>query len=186
MLNHVNIMGRLTRDPELRRTESGIAVCSFSIACDRDYSGKGSEKETDFFDIVAWRNTAEFISNYFTKGRMIVLSGRLQTRTWTDKEGNKRKVTEVVAESCYFGDSKPQEGGSYQTPGNYQNPANNYGQPQNPAPNYGQQQQMGGFGGQNHSGGNYGGNQYGTYNPPAANAPGDYDLLYGDDEKLPF
>ena len=100
-------MGRLTRDPELRRTDSGTAVTSFSIAVERDYSGKdGAEKQVDFFDCVAWRSTAEFVSKYFTKGRMIVVSGRLQTRSWTDKDGNKRKAVEIVAENVYFGDSK--------------------------------------------------------------------------------
>ena len=107
MLNHVVLMGRLTRDPELRRTGSGIAVANFSIACDRDFSGKnGGEKETDFFDCTAWRNTGEFISKYFTKGRMIVVSGRLQTSSYTDKDGNKRRKVEVVADNAYFGDGK--------------------------------------------------------------------------------
>lgn len=116
MLNHITIMGRLTRDPELRRTGSGIAVASFTVAVDRDFSGKDSEKETDFIDCVAWRNTGEFISKYFTKGRMIVVSGRLQIRNWNDKDGNKRRSAEVIADSCYFGDSKKEgdnSGGSY-------------------------------------------------------------------------
>lgn len=100
MLNKIVLMGRLTRDPELRRTDSGIAVASFSLACDRDYSGKdGAEKQTDFVDIVAWRHTAEFVGKYFAKGRMAVVSGRLQIRPWTDKEGNKRRSAEIVAES---------------------------------------------------------------------------------------
>ena len=107
MLNHITIMGRLTRDPEMRRTGSGVAVTSFTIACDRDFS-KG-EKETDFIEITAWRNTAEFVSKYFTKGRMAVVSGRLQIRSWTDKEGNKRKSAEVVADNVYFADSKKEE-----------------------------------------------------------------------------
>lgn len=106
MLNHIVLMGRLTRDPELRRTGSGIAVASFSLAVDRDFAAQGAEKETDFIDIVAWRNTAEFVSKYFTKGRMAVVSGRLQIRNWTDKEGNKRRSAEVVADNIYFGDSK--------------------------------------------------------------------------------
>ena len=107
MLNHIVIMGRLTRDPELRKTNSGTPVASFTVAVDRDFSGKdGGEKETDFIDCVAWRNTAEFVAKYFTKGRMIVVSGRLQLRDWTDKEGNKRRSAEIVADSCYFGDSK--------------------------------------------------------------------------------
>ena len=107
MLNHITIMGRITRDPELRRTGSGIAVAGFTVAVDRDFSGKdGGEKETDFIDCVAWRQTGEFVSKYFTKGSMIVVSGRLQMRSWTDKDGNKRRTAEVVAENVYFGDSK--------------------------------------------------------------------------------
>ena len=107
MLNHIVIMGRLTRDPELRRTGSGIAVASFTVAVDRDFGGRdGGEKETDFIDCVAWRQTGEFLSKYFTKGSMIVVSGRLQIRNWTDKEGNKRRSAEVVADNVYFGDSK--------------------------------------------------------------------------------
>ena len=106
MLNRIVLMGRLTRDPELRRTQSGTAVVSFSVACDRDYAAQGAEKETDFIDVVAWRNTADFVSKYFSKGRMAVVSGRLQIRSWEDKDGNKRKTAEIVAESVYFGDSK--------------------------------------------------------------------------------
>ena len=106
MLNKIFIMGRLTRDPELRRTQSGTAVTSFSLAVDRDFKSQSGEKETDFIDVVAWRSTAEFVSKYFTKGSMIVVSGRLQIRNWTDKEGNKRRSAEIVAESVYFGDSK--------------------------------------------------------------------------------
>ncbi len=109
MLNDVVLMGRLTRDPELRRTNSGVAVASFSIACERDFKGQDGEKETDFFDITAWRNTAEFISKYFGKGRMIIVAGRLQQRSWTDKDGNKRHTVELVAENAYFGDSKSGE-----------------------------------------------------------------------------
>ena len=106
MLNKIFIMGRLTRDPELRRTGSGIAVASFTLAVDRDYAAQGAERETDFVDIVAWRSTAEFVSKYFTKGRMAVVSGRLQIRNWQDKDGNKRRSAEVVANDVYFGDSK--------------------------------------------------------------------------------
>ena len=106
MLNHIVLMGRLTRDPELRRTTSGTPVATFSIAVDRDFKSENGEKETDFIDIVAWRNTAEFVSKYFAKGRMAVVSGRLQIRTWTDKDGNKRRSAEVVADNVYFGDSK--------------------------------------------------------------------------------
>ena len=110
MLNHIVLMGRLVRDPEFRHTGSGIAVTSFTIAVDRDFSGKdGGEKETDFVDIVVWRNTAEFVSKYFTKGRMAVVSGRLQMRKWTDKDGNKRTSAEVVADNVYFADSKKEQ-----------------------------------------------------------------------------
>ena len=106
MLNKIIIMGRLTRDPELRRTQSGTAVTSFSLAVDRDFKSQSGEKETDFIDIVAWRSTAEFVSKYFTKGRMAVVEGRLQIRDWTDREGGKRRSAEVVADNVYFGDSK--------------------------------------------------------------------------------
>lgn len=116
MLNKVIVMGRLVRNPELRRTNSGTAVASFTIACNRDFKSDGGERESDFIECVAWRNTAEFVSKYFTKGRMSVVSGRLQTRNWTDKEGNKRKATEIVAESVYFGDSKREELQSYAVP----------------------------------------------------------------------
>lgn len=160
MLNHITIMGRFTRDPELRRTGSGTAVASFTLAVDRDFSGKDSkEKETDFIDCVAWRNTGEFVSKYFSKGRMAVVSGRLQIRGYTDKEGNKRRVAEVVAENVYFGDSKKEETNS--------NSASNGG-------GYG-----GGFGGypvpnENAYGGGY-------------PAPGsDFAMLDDDDANLPF
>lgn len=117
MLNHIVLMGRLTRDPELRRTGSGVAVASFSIAVDRDFKAQGGEKETDFIDIVAWRSTAEFVSKYFAKGRMAVVSGRLQMRSWNDKDGNKRVSAEVVADNVYFGDSKPGGGAPAQNDG---------------------------------------------------------------------
>ncbi len=118
MLNHITIMGRLTRDPELRRTGTGIAVASFTVAVDRDFGSRdGGERETDFIDCVAWRQTGEFVSKYFTKGSMAVVSGRLQIRNWTDKEGNKRRSAEVVADNVYFGESKRQsEGSSYAAP----------------------------------------------------------------------
>ncbi len=131
MLNHIDLMGRLTRDPELRRTQSGIPVTSFRIAVDRDFQSKdGGDKQTDFIDIVAWRNTAEFVAKYFTRGRMAVVSGRLQIREWTDKDNNRRTTAEVVADNVYFGDSKrdsaaPGQGGqSYDRPpyGNYDAP----------------------------------------------------------------
>lgn len=105
MLNHITIMGRLTKDPELRRTGSGVAVTSFTVAVDRDFKSNG-ETETDFIDCVAWRQTGEFVHQYFAKGRMAVVSGRLQIRSWTDKDGNKRKTAEIVADNVYFGDSK--------------------------------------------------------------------------------
>ena len=106
MLNNVIIMGRLTRDPELRRTQSGTAVTSFTMAVDRDFKSQSGEKETDFIDVVAWRSTAEFVAKYFTKGRMAVVEGRLQIRDWTDKDGNKRRNAEVLADNIYFGDAK--------------------------------------------------------------------------------
>ena len=107
MLNKIIVMGRLTHDPELRRTGSGTPVCSFSIACDRDFKSQSGEKETDFFDVVAWRATGEFVNKYFTKGRMVVVEGRLQIREWQDKEGNKRRSAEINADNAYFGDSRP-------------------------------------------------------------------------------
>ena len=106
MLNKIILMGRLTRDPELRHTGNGTTVASFSIAVDRDFKSQSGEKETDFIDIVAWRSTAEFVSKYFSKGRMAVVEGRLQIRDWTDKDGAKRRTAEVVADNVYFGDSK--------------------------------------------------------------------------------
>ena len=166
MLNHITIMGRLTRDPELRRTGSGIAVASFTVAVDRDFGGRdGGEKETDFIDCVAWRQTGEFVSKYFTKGRMIVVSGRLQIRSWTDKDGNKRRSAEVVADNCYFGDSKREEGSSYggnTYGGNNSYGNNNYGGYNAPAPSYG------------------------GYSAPAAAPASDFAMLEDDDAQLPF
>ena len=161
MLNHITIMGRLTRDPELRRTGSGIAVASFTVAVDRDFGGRdGGEKETDFIDCVAWRQTGEFVSKYFTKGRMIVVSGRLQIRSWNDKDGNKRRTAEVVADNCYFGDSKRDEGSSY---GGNTYGGNSYGGGYNaPAPSYG------------------------GYSAPAAAPASDFAMLDDDDAQLPF
>ena len=165
MLNHITIMGRLVRDPELRRTGSGVAVASFTVAVDRDFGGRdGGEKETDFIDCVAWRQTGEFVSKYFTKGRMIVVSGRLQIRSWTDKDGNKRRTAEVVADNCYFGDSKRDEGSSYggNTYGGNSYGNNNYGGYNAPAPSYG------------------------GYSAPAANPASDFAMLEDDDAQLPF
>ena len=118
MLNKIILMGRLTRDPELRRTGSGTAVTSFSLAVDRDFKSQSGEKETDFIDVVAWRSTAEFVwrqtgefvSKYFAKGRMAVVSGRLQIREWQDREGGKRRSAEVIADNVYFGDSTRDSG----------------------------------------------------------------------------
>ena len=176
MLNHITIMGRLTRDPELRRTGSGIAVASFTVAVDRDFGkNENGEKETDFIDCVAWRNTAEFVSKYASKGRMVAVSGRLQIRGWTDKDGNKRRTAEVVADNVYFGDSKRDSDGGNSYGGNT-------------------------YGGNAYGGNNYGGNNYGGYAAPAAPAApsyggypapaaapvSDFAMLEDDDAQLPF
>ena len=131
MLNHIVIMGRLTRDPELRRTQNGTAVTTITVAVDRDYQSRDSqEKQTDFIDVVAWRQTAEFVSKYFTKGRMIVVEGSLQSRKWQDKNGQNRVSWEVQANNVYFGDSKrdSQSGGDYAAP-SYGSPADSYAAP---------------------------------------------------------
>ena len=132
MLNHITIMGRLTRDPELRRTGTGVGVASFRVAVDRDYAPKdGGERKTDFIDCVAWRQTGEFISKYFTKGRMIVVEGRLEMRDWTDKDGNKRTSAEINVDNAYFGDSRSDgDGGSYAQAA----PAQSYGGYSAPTP----------------------------------------------------
>lgn len=110
MLNHIVLMGRLVYDPELRRTQSGVPVATFRMAVERDFGNRETgEREADFIDVVAWRQTGEFVSKYFAKGRMAVVSGRLQIRNYTDKDGNKRSVAEVVADNVYFGDSKPND-----------------------------------------------------------------------------
>ena len=163
MLNHITIMGRLTRDPEMRRTGSGMAVTSFTLAVDRDFAPRdGGDRDCDFIDCVAWDKRAEFVSKYFTKGRMAVVTGRLQIRGWTDKDGNKRRSAEVVADNVYFGDSKrdgDNSGSSYNR--------NNYG-------------------------GNSGGysapasNNYGGYNAPASAPASDFAMLDDDDAQLPF
>ena len=131
MLNHITIMGRLVKDPELRRTQSGVAVCSFTVAVDRDFqSREAAEKQTDFIDVVAWRQTAEFVSKYFTKGRMIVVDGSLQSRKWQDKTSQNRVSWEVLANNIYFGDSKRDgmSGGDYSAPA-YGAPADSYSAP---------------------------------------------------------
>ena len=160
MLNHAVLQGRLVRDPELRRTGSGVAVTSFTIAVDRDYNPKdGAEKEVDFIDCNAWRGTAEFVSKYFTKGSMAIVSGRLQIRNWQDKEGKKRRNAEVVADSVYFGDSrKSSEGNStYQV----QNAPQSYGNP------YAETEAM-----------------IAKYSAPSGAS--DFAMLDGDDAQLPF
>lgn len=113
MLNHVVMMGRLTKDPELKSTQAGVSVVSFPLAVDRDFSGKdGAEKQTDYFDCVAWRATAEFVSKYFKKGSLAVVSGRLQMRDWQDRDGNKRRSYDIVCENVYFGESRKSDGAS--------------------------------------------------------------------------
>ena len=161
MLNHIVVMGRLVRDPELRRTGSGIAVASFSVAVDRDFGkNENGERETDFIDCVAWRQTGEFVSKYFTKGRMAVVSGRLQIRNWTDKDGNKRRTAEIVADNVYFGDSKPGgEGGSSHSGSSY----GGYSAPAAPA-------QPG----------------YGGYSAPSGAPASDFAMLDDEDAQLPF
>ena len=106
MLNNIVIMGRLTRDPDLRRTQTGVAVASFTLACERDFAAQGEARETDFIDIVSWRYTAEFVEKYFSKGQMAIVSGRLQIRNWEDKAGNKRRSAEILADHVYFGEGK--------------------------------------------------------------------------------
>ena len=167
MLNHIVIMGRLVRDPELRRTGSGVAVASFRVAVDRDFAPKdGGERKADFIDCVAWRQTGEFISKYFAKGRMIIVDGRLEMRDWTDKDGNKRTSAEVVVANAYFGDSK-RDGDS----GNSS------------------------YGGNAYGGNSYGGNaysapapapSYGGYSAPASAPASDFAMLEDDDAQLPF
>lgn len=115
MLNNCTIMGRITKDIELRRTPAGVAVASFTVAVDRDFKDSNGQKETDFIDCVAWRGTAEFVERNFSKGKMIIVAGRLQIRSWTDKDGNKRRTAEIVAENVYFGDSKTSSGEKYES-----------------------------------------------------------------------
>ena len=185
-LNHITIMGRIVRDIELRRTNSGIAVASFCVAVDRDHSGKdGGEKETDFIDCVAWRQTGEFVSKYFSKGRMIVVSGRLQIRNWTDNDGKKRRSAEVVADNCYFGDSKPAQESGGQPQNGFQNPQQyqqgfqqpQYGGYQPPTPPQYSQQGFNGY-------------QQPSYPQQSYQAPppamGSYAQITDDDAQLPF
>lgn len=109
MLNRIVVMGRLTKNPEIRRTANGTAVTSITLAVERDFKEQNGEKKTDFIDVVAWKNTAEFVSQYFSKGRMAVVEGRLQLRDWKDQNGNNRRNAEIIAENVYFGDSKHSE-----------------------------------------------------------------------------
>lgn len=127
MLNHIVIMGRLTRDPELRYTQAQVPVASFTVAVDRDFGGRdGGEKQTDFIDCSAWRQTGEFVSKYFRKGSMIVVSGRLQSRKWQDRDGNNRTNWEISADNVYFGESRRREDENRDSyGGNYS--ANSYG-----------------------------------------------------------
>ena len=159
MLNHITVMGRLTRDPELRTTQSGVSVASFTVACDRDFGGRdGGEKQTDFIDCVAWRSTGEFVSKFFHKGSMIVVSGRLQSRKWQDREGNNRTNWEINADNVYFGESRRRDEDGRDS-----------------------------YGGNNYSASNYGGNSYDNNRPapaPAQNNP--FQELGDDDGELPF
>ena len=164
MLNHITIMGRLVRDPELRRTGNGIAVASFRVAVDRDFAPKdGGERKADFIDCVAWRQTGEFISKYFAKGRMIVVDGRLEMRDWTDKDGNKRTSAEINVANAYFGDSKREGDNAYG--------GNSYG-------------------GNSYGGNAYGSApaapSFGGYSAPAGNPASDFAMLDDDDAQLPF
>ena len=166
MLNHIVLMGRLTRDPELRYTGSNIPVASFSVAVDRDFGrGENGEKQTDFINVSAWRQTGEFVSKYFTKGSMIVVSGRLQIRNWNDKDGNKRRSAEVVADNVYFGESKRSA------------------------------ESNSSYGGNAYGGNSYGGSSYsapapapsyGGYSAPASAPASDFAMLEDDDAQLPF
>ena len=163
MLNRIIIMGRMTRDPELRRTQSGIAVTSFRVAVDRDFRGPNGEQETDFIDVVAWRNQAEFVSKYFSRGRMIIVEGQLQIRDWTDKEGQKRRNAEIVADRIRFGESKRDAdseygGSSGYSSGGSSSYASGYGG--NSSPSYGGNSAPG-YGGSNASG--YGGSGAPSY-----------------------
>ncbi len=169
MLNRIVIMGRLVRDPELRTTQSGISVTSFTIAVDRDFKNRDSgEKNTDFIDVVAWRQTAEFVCKYFAKGRMAVAEGRLQIRDWKDRDGNSRRTAEVVADNVYFGDSKRDSaGGDYGSPPPYGMPTSYGG---GASPSYGGSPAPAG-------GGEYGG--------PAAESGGFADIDDQDGD-LPF
>ncbi len=172
MLNRIVIMGRLVRDPELRTTQTGISVTSFTMAVDRDFKNKDTnEKNTDFIDVVAWRQTAEFVCKYMTKGRMAVVEGRLQIRDWKDRDGNNRRSAEVVADNVYFGDSKRDSGGD------------NYGSP----PPYGTPAAAPYGGGQSAYGGESQGAFGGGYGAPTADGPGFEAIIANqEDGDVPF
>ncbi|MBQ6160605.1 MAG: single-stranded DNA-binding protein [Oscillospiraceae bacterium] len=177
MLNHIVLMGRLVRDPELRRTQSGVPVTTFRIAVDRDFGNRETgERDADFIDIVAWRQTGEFVNKYFSKGRMVVVSGRLQMRNWTDNQGNKRTNAEVVADNVYFGDSKRDNDNSGSYNGSSYADGNN--------------RSNGGYAeGNNRSyNDNYASSHGGYAAPaaPAAPAASDFAMLEEDDNELPF
>lgn len=192
MLNKAFLMGRLVADPELRHTQSGIAVASFRIAVDRDFKDKDTgERKADFINIVAWRSTAEFVSRYFAKGRMAVVEGRIQVRDYLDNNGNKRYVTEVIADNVYFGDSKKDDGGGYQQNGGY---GGGYSQGGYDG-GYGTTPGQAGYGGYNNPDG-YGNAPGGYGGPPPGNAgvypPSNYSEreqfsdIDEDDGELPF
>ena len=171
MLNHIVMMGRLVRDPELRKARD-TSVCSFRIACDRDYKNKDGERDTDFVDVVVWRQLAETVAKFFSKGRMAVVSGRLQIRNWTDNSGNKRSTAEVVADNVYFGDSKrDNEGGSY-SGGNSYAGGSSYGNGGNSYRSYNDSNSAPAAGS--------------SYAAPAAPAASDFAMLEDDDSELPF
>ena len=178
MLNHIVLMGRLVRDPELRRTQAGVPVATFRIAVDRDFGNRETgEREADFIDVVAWRQTGEFVSKYFAKGRMVVVSGRLQMRSWTDNNGQKRTNAEVVADNVYFGDSKRDNEGSGSYNGNSYAGGNggynnrSYNDNSYAAPN-------GGYSAPSHG--------YAAPAAPTAPAASAFAMLEDDDSELPF
>lgn len=178
MLNHITIMGRLTRDPELRQTSNGNAVASFTLAVDRDYADKDKNRETDFIDCVAWRGTGEFVAKNFAKGQMAVVDGRLQLRDYMDKEGNKRRATEVIVGNVYFGGPKTgdnAQSGQAAPNGNFAQPnGNSYGAPQ--GGNFTQSQS-------GYADGGYGIPQGGNFGAPQG---GDFAPIDMDDDQLPF
>ena len=160
MLNSVCLMGRLAVDPELKTTPSGASVCNFRLAVERTYQPKGQEKQTDFIGVVAWRGTAEFVSRYFRKGQLVAVQGSIQTRSYTDKDGNKRRSAEVVADNVYFGDSKRDADSGSRYAGNS-------------------------YGGNSYGGSSYSAPAANTYAAPPAPSS-DFAMLEDDDAQLPF